>query len=267
MARDIGLVTRIGPHAADGDACVCRFPARRMDAINYLTSTAVAGRARSFSPAQRGARSSIRFQIVFFSNRPVEHHQGGWGSIARGSVRAQVPRVSKERVIADSHDRIYRPKVGEGSVIKREPRKYDLMAIRTTRVIHVPRATFMWLLETSGEFSRYIIDHLNERTGQFIAMMEVSRITEPSGRVAGAICNLFNPVLYPKAGPLLNISQEELGELAGLSRITTNLALTKLKKLQLLDTEYGGLLVLDLDRLRGYFHASGVYVPPRNSHS
>jgi len=212
-----------------------------------------------------------------------------------------LPRVSKDRVIADCHDRIYRPRelvahkgepatswigvvdgllkvstvttsgrsmmftavpsgswVGEGSVIKREPRKYDLMAIRTTRVVHVPRATFMWLLETSVEFSRYIIDHLNERTGQFIAMMEVSRISEPAGRVAGAICSLFNPVLYPQAGSLLKISQEEIGELAGLSRSTTNVAITKLKKLQLLDTEYGGLLVLDLDSLRAYFHASGV---------
>lgn len=46
--------------------------------------------------------------------------------------------------------------VGEGSVIKREPRRYELVAIRTTRVIHVHRPTFMWLLETSIGFSRYI---------------------------------------------------------------------------------------------------------------
>jgi CRP/FNR family transcriptional regulator, cyclic AMP receptor protein len=146
--------------------------------------------------------------------------------------------------------------VGEGSVIKREPRRYDLMAIRPTRVIHVPRATFMWLLETSVEFNRYVIDHLNERTGQFLAMLEVSRITDPTGRVAGAICNLFNPVLYPKAGPLLNISQEEIGELAGLSRSTTNMAITRLKKLKLVNTEYGGLLILDLDRLRAFVHST-----------
>jgi len=35
--------------------------------------------------------------------------------------------------------------VGEGSVIKREYRRYDLIAMRETRVIHVPRPTFMWL--------------------------------------------------------------------------------------------------------------------------
>jgi CRP-like cAMP-binding protein len=115
----------------------------------------------------------------------------------------------------------------------------------------------MWLLETSVEFSRYIIDHLNERTGQFIAMLEVGRITDPAGRVAGALANLFNPVLYPRAGPLLNISQEELGELAGFSRATTNAAIAKLRKLNLVRTEYGGILVLDVERLRAFVHSAG----------
>lgn len=150
--------------------------------------------------------------------------------------------------------------VGEGSVLKREPRRYDLTALRATRVIHVPRPTFMWLLETSAEFCRYVIDHLNERTGQFIAMMEVSRIADSAGRVAGAICNLFNPVLYPKAGPRLQISQEELGELAGLSRSTTNGAITRLKKLRLVHTEYGGLLVPDVNALREFVYASEANV-------
>lgn len=208
---------------------------------------------------------------------------------------------TKERVVADCHDRIYSPKevvarqgepvtswigvvdgllkvstvtasgrsimftavpsgswVGEGSVIKREPRRYELLALRMTRVVHVPRATFMWLLETSTEFSRYIIDHLNERTGQFVGMMEVSRITDPAGRVAGALCNLFNPVLNPKASPLLNISQEELGELAGFTRSTINAALMKLRKLDLVHSEYGGILVLDVDSLRAFFHSVGT---------
>lgn len=213
-----------------------------------------------------------------------------------------LPDKSKERLIADSFDKLYAAReliarkaelssywigvvdgllkvstvmadgrsvmftavpdnswVGEGSVIKREPRRYDLMALRTSRVIHVPRATFMWLLETSNEFSRYIIDHLNERVGQFLAMREVSQISDPARRVAGAICGLFNPVLCPKAGPMLNISQEEIGELAGLSRPTINLALKQLKKLRLVNPEYGHLLVVDLERLRQFASLAGSH--------
>lgn len=146
--------------------------------------------------------------------------------------------------------------VGEGSVIKREPRRYEVLALRATRVVHVPSATFMWLLGTSLEFARHILDHLNERTGQFLEMLEVSRITDPTARVAGALGNLYNPVLAPTAGPLLNISQEEIGELAGLSRSTTNIAIAKLRKLKLVVPEYNGLLILDLARLKQFAYAS-----------
>jgi CRP/FNR family cyclic AMP-dependent transcriptional regulator len=140
--------------------------------------------------------------------------------------------------------------VGEGSVIKREPRRYDLVAMAPSRTIHVPRATFRWLLETSFEFNHFIIDHLNERLGQFMAMVETDRLTESSARLARAICGLFNPVLYPGVGPLLKVSQEELGDLAGLARQTVNAALHDLESEGLLKTAYGGILVEDLAGLR-----------------
>lgn len=49
-------------------------------------------------------------------------------------------------------------RVGEGSVIKRERRRYDVIAMRRTRVLHVPAPTFMWLLQVSNEFARFVID-------------------------------------------------------------------------------------------------------------
>lgn len=143
--------------------------------------------------------------------------------------------------------------VGEGSVIKNDLRRYSLTALRQCSVVHVPRSTFMWMLQESNEFSRFIIDHLNERTGQFIAMMEIARTTDPVARVAGAIANLFNPVLNPKAASLFKITQEELGELAGLSRSSTNQAVRALSRLKLISTQYGGILVVDLKGLHELF--------------
>ena len=43
--------------------------------------------------------------------------------------------------------------VGEGSVLKREPRHYDLVAVQPSRTVHIPRATFRWLLDTSLDFN------------------------------------------------------------------------------------------------------------------
>jgi DNA-binding GntR family transcriptional regulator len=58
-------------------------------------------------------------------------------------------------------------------------------------------------------------------------------------------------VLYPGVGELLRITQQELGYLIGLSRQRTNEALNSLQDKGLIRIEYGGVRVLDLERLRG----------------
>jgi len=69
-------------------------------------------------------------------------------------------------------------------------------------------------------------------------------------RVARNLAALFNPVLYPGVGQVLRITQQELAYLVGLSRQRVNEALATLQKDGLIRTEYGGLRVLDLERLR-----------------
>lgn len=44
---------------------------------------------------------------------------------------------------------------GEGSVLKTEARKYDVVALRDTRVAFMPRSTFDWLLDNSIPFNRF----------------------------------------------------------------------------------------------------------------
>jgi CRP/FNR family transcriptional regulator, cyclic AMP receptor protein len=61
---------------------------------------------------------------------------------------------------------------GEGTVIKNEARKYDLVALRDTQLALMNRATFMWLFDTSVGFNRFLVHQLNERMGQFIATIE-----------------------------------------------------------------------------------------------
>ena len=144
--------------------------------------------------------------------------------------------------------------VGEGSVLKREPRHYDIVAVRATRTVHIPRATFRWLLETNLDFNHFVIDHLNERLAQFMAMVETDRIVDPRIKLARSILGLFNPVLYPGMGTVLLVSQQELGELAGLSRQRTNAAIKALEKVHLVQASYGSLLVTDLQALRSFAH-------------
>lgn len=141
---------------------------------------------------------------------------------------------------------------GEGSLLKEETRRYDVMAIRETRVAFMNRATFLWLLDHSIPFNRHIITQLNERLGQFIGMMENERMLDVDARIARVLAALFNPVLYPGTNRLLQISQEELGYLAGVSRQRANQALKVLEDAMLVHSEYGGINVLDLDGLRSF---------------
>ena len=141
---------------------------------------------------------------------------------------------------------------GEGTVIKNEARRYDVVALRDTRLAMMDRTTFFWLLENSVVFNRFLVGQLNERLGQFMALLEYGRTLDATARLARCIASLFNPILYPDLTRHLDITQEEIGALSGISRQNANQCLKRLEKQGLLRLEYGGVTIVDLERLRRY---------------
>ena len=110
---------------------------------------------------------------------------------------------------------------GEGSVLKGEPLKYDIVALRDSRIA-------------------------------LMGMVEHDRLLEPDARVARTLAALFNPHLYPVTEAHIQISQEELGYLAGASRQRVNRALQVLAGAGLIKVDYGLVTVLDLNGLMRY---------------
>ncbi|NJO24446.1 MAG: Crp/Fnr family transcriptional regulator [Sphingomonadales bacterium] len=139
---------------------------------------------------------------------------------------------------------------GEGSVLKCEARKYDVVALRESRVALMPEATFFWLLDTNIPFNRFIMHQLNERLGQFMAAFEHDRLLSPEARVARTLANMCHPLLYPGHARCIEISQDELGHLVGASRQTVSQALQVLEKAGLIKADYRMLTVVDLEGLR-----------------
>ena len=139
---------------------------------------------------------------------------------------------------------------GEGTALKRENYRYNIQALRKSRVAGLHIDTFHWLLDHSIGFNRFVMNQLNERLGQFIAAREIDRMNNPDVRVARSLAALFNPVLYPGVGEVLRITQQELAYLVGLSRQRVNEALTTLAEQGSIRVEYGGLRVLDISALR-----------------
>lgn len=209
--------------------------------------------ARTLTPAQRGRVESEIFvrdvaagAHVCHRGEPVEH----WIGIVDGLVK--MASVSPEGKTTTFLGVARGGWFGEGSLLKDRTRKYDIVALRATRLAFMPKATFDWLLDTDIGFNRFLLTQLNERLAQFIGMVETQRLLEPDARVARSLAALFNPVLYPEMGPEVQVSQEEIGYLAGVSRQRVNQALQVLEAKGLLRIEYGGLRVLDLEGLRTF---------------
>jgi CRP/FNR family transcriptional regulator, cyclic AMP receptor protein len=219
--------------------------------------------ARSLTAAQRArveetalVRRVAQGGYVCRKGERADH----WIGIVEGLVKmTSVSPVGKPTSFTGIRDGGW---FGEGSLLKDEPRRYDIVALRDTVAVYVPRATFMSLLDESVAFNRFLLIQLNERLGQFIALVEHARFLGPDARLARAIASLFNPLLYPDVGPTLQLSQEEIGQMIGMSRQRANQALKRLEAAGLIAVEYGRVSVRSLDGLRAYDDSAGVAPAP-----
>lgn len=185
-------------------------------------------------------------ECIFVRGDPFEYWTGVVTGLARMGI---VSRGGKATSFAGLTEGAW---FGEGSVLKNEARRYDVVALRDTRLALMDRSTFLWLFENSVGFNRFLVGQLNERLGQFIGLLEYGRTLDATARLARSVASLFNPILYPGLTRHLEITQEEIGALSGISRQNANRSLKKLQDEGLLRLEYGGVTIVDLDRLRSY---------------
>jgi len=146
---------------------------------------------------------------------------------------------------------------GEGSLLKREPRRYDVVALRPSRVALISHTTFERLRATSLPFNHHLQHLLNSRLSLFIGMLEYDRLLDTDARVARCVATLFNTDLYPEPRAYVDLRQQELALLCGVSRQRANVALRTLQNCGLLRVEPRGVTVLDLEGLRNFAGVPG----------
>lgn len=129
---------------------------------------------------------------------------------------------------------------GEGSALKSEARQYDVVALRDSTLMCLPLAEFHALRQADLGFNQYLVGHLNRRLGQAMAIIEAGRLRSPEQRVA----LYLSPLFWPGARQL-QLSQEEIGLLAGLARQTVNRALRALEARGLVSLDFGRVAILD----------------------
>jgi CRP/FNR family cyclic AMP-dependent transcriptional regulator len=179
---------------------------------------------------QRGSKGEVLLQ----SGQPVE----GWYAVLTGLVKLQSctddGRVSAFLGVPAGEW------FGEGSALKSEVRRYEVIALRDTTVMCLPLEHFQALFRQDLTFNQCLVAHLNRRLGQAMAVVEAGRLRSPEQRVALYLSRLF----WPGARQLA-LSQEELGHLAGLARQTVNRALGALEEQGLITLEFGRVTILD----------------------
>jgi CRP/FNR family cyclic AMP-dependent transcriptional regulator len=148
--------------------------------------------------------------------------------------------------------------LGEGSVLKRELRPYEVVTLRDSWIALMPMKTFDWLFETSLAFNHFLVHQLNARLGQFVAVVESCRMQSTTAQVAVCVAEPFNPALCSATSDALRISQEEIARLCGLSRQIANRALHELQAAGIIRMQYGSIHVLDVEGLHAFGRGAGL---------
>jgi CRP/FNR family transcriptional regulator, cyclic AMP receptor protein len=139
---------------------------------------------------------------------------------------------------------------GEGTLIRNAPRQSDLIALRHSRVAQIPFHTFDWLRQHRPSFNEFLLAQVNERLHWFMGNYTAHGLLDTDNQVARALVGMVHPLLNPRGERHLQLSQEELANLAAVSRQSCNSALMRLRDAGLVQCEYSGILVIDLPGLQ-----------------
>ena len=182
---------------------------------------------------------------------PAGSSVDGWYAVLTGLVMLQSP-ASKKRSSAfiGVPDGEW---FGEGSAMKPEPRRYNVVALRPTTLLCLPLPLFATLRETSLAFNQYLVQHLNMRLGQAMTIIEAGRTQSTEHRVA-----LYLSRLFWRSTRRLNLTHDEIGQLVGLSRQTVNKVLHLMEDLGIVSLDFGRVAIVDDAALNAYLAATAA---------
>jgi CRP/FNR family cyclic AMP-dependent transcriptional regulator len=235
-------------------------PAGRGDNRNMFNSLSQAERfitgQRWFASLDTDLQSQVRHgvyehegakgEVMLAAGAPVQ----GWYAVLSGLALLRSPTDPRQRASAfiGIPDGEW---FGEGSAIKGEPRRYDVIALRPTVMLCLPLTLFNTLLDTSLAFNQFLVRHMNLRLGQAMGIIEAGRVRSPEHRVA-----LYLSRMFWRSTRRLNLTQEELGQLVGLSRQTVNRVLRALEGLGIVSLDFGRVAIMDDGALDAYLTAT-----------
>ena len=201
-------------------------------------------------PAQAQVRSDASERAVALGDSLSRHgeQQHAWYGVLEGLVKWAITAPDGRTVSLGGQS--VGSWFGEGTLIRNTPRQSDLVALRHSRVAQIPFDTFDWLRRHRPSFNDFLLLQVNERMHWFMGNYAAQGLLDTDSQVARALMGMVHPLLNPRGERHLQLSQEELANLAAVSRQSCNSALMRFKNAGLVRSAYGGIVVLDLPGLQ-----------------
>jgi len=175
---------------------------------------------------------------------PAHEQTQGWYGVQHGLVKISGRSAGGRR--SDFLGVAAGDWFGEGAVLKNELRRYEVVALRDTELLCLPSTVFHALYASSIGFNQFLVGCMNLRLSQAMAMIEAGRTRNPEQRIALSLSRLF----WSRTRQM-DLTQDELASLAGMSRQTANRALNALQERGLISLAMNRIKVLDDAALTG----------------
>ena len=136
------------------------------------------------------------------------------------------------------------------------PRTHDALAMGSCTLLHVPQAAMLALLEHQPVYWREIALLMSHKLRLSLINIEQMSLMPASARLAHRLLMIAEGYgEIEQARRELQLPQEDLAAMLGLSRQTINSLLKSLEQQGIIGLSYGAIKVLDLPGLR---HAAGA---------
>jgi CRP-like cAMP-binding protein len=185
-------------------------------------------------------------QFICRGSDPAEQ----WIGVINGLVKSSV--ISPEGTTTTFSSVATGAWIGEGPVLSGTMRRFDIIALKDSRIACVPRSTFLHLYHSNMRFCHYLIGEMSKRLAHQMALIEFDRLLDPETRVARFLVMLAEAQSPCHSTRAFDISQVELGNLCGLSRQFINRVIMKLDSLNIVEHKRGQLTIIDMNRLRSF---------------
>lgn len=123
-------------------------------------------------------------------------------------------------------------------------RQVDAIADGKASLVRISAPLIERLLANQPEFARWLLKSLSNQLRTALDQIEGERQLSAQQRIVRRLLEMVR-----REGPTLAISQQQLGELIGVSRITSGQVLRRLAQNELISLEYSRIIVRDPEKL------------------